>query len=499
MYSDDEIDDEDYLQWLVTVQNQAWIVDSDEEDLDADSRFMECLGAVIHSDLPNNGVFMPLHLVFPNFLLDRIIDFVAMYCLSDPLQEALVLRGALRQSSRSVCRAVDACPLFWSRAIFSPQQGISFQVDVLDRVELLDLDFTIRASSTAGLDETDVEESLEQFMVRMTALLHVHFSSCTRISVEAMNAVFLDTMLQFLTIISHRSLRTFDVAFPFGRYSMFDPPVVADFKFLTGRSFLFTPFTNLSLTAASIDRPVATYTSSSVLSVSIQHPRPIFMPWRDIMQVVTASTWLTVLRLDGIRCASIPRDVVSSVPLPQLRELDVRFDGQPSLAAVLRVLNAPGLLIFKFRAASSRDVACLLECGAILTSVAEFHVITRPNFRASMVPVFGWLHRTTVLDLRSASINVFGAFCSASYHDEPFPNEAWTCCGRLEHLLVRGVRISRVKWIVEKRIDTGCASLKRISFEQPAGFARGATFHPDRPRPIPLFRTFGIELSLKFS
>ncbi|KAJ7137600.1 hypothetical protein C8R43DRAFT_955510 [Mycena crocata] len=505
MYSDDEFAPDEFHEWIISVQNQAWQVEPIDEDPNADSAFLALLSAINNATLPNNGTFMPANLVFPNDVLVRIVDFAAKSCATSSLPESLALRGALRESSVNLCSLVDECPLFWARAIFTPRQTVAFQVDVLQRVDLRDLDFTIRAASMAGLDSLDVEESLERFMVRTSALLHTYFPACVRISVEAMNAVFLDTMLQFIVSVSHRSLRAFEVNFSFGRYSMFDPPVVNDFEFLTGRSFPFTPFTDIILSASSIDRPTATYTSTYIpsdgdsshsVSVAIDHPRSTLMPWRDIMQVISSSTWLTILRLDGVRCNAVPPGILASSPLPSLRELDVRFDGQPSLAAFLRILNVPGLLIFKFRAASARDIACLLECGAILANVAEFHVITRPDFCASMVPVFGWLHRITVLDLRLASVNVFGTFCSASYHTEPFSNEAWTCCARLEHLLVRGVRLSQLRWIVEKRCYHGCVSLKKINFEASEGYNRWDPYYPELPRPIPFFRSLGIDISL---
>ncbi|KAJ7131529.1 hypothetical protein C8R43DRAFT_957026 [Mycena crocata] len=498
MASDSEVDDDDFQLWLMSIDNQPVFEYSEDEDPDADTRFLSLLAAVNNeaSGLPNNGVFMPLTLIFTNRILARIIDFIATYCLDITLEQFLGTRSALRSSSRSVREAVDACPLFWRRAIFTPRQSLSFQVDALDRVDLSELDFTIRVASDVGLEEGDVENSLERYMMRTSALLHTYFPACIRLAVEAKTAGFLDIMLQFLLVIPHPSLQTFVVAFSFNRFATFEPSFISDFTFYNGRSFGFMPITILALCASSVVRSVASYSSASTLSASVQHPRSKPLPWSDFMGYISASTWLTRLRLDGIRCGSLPLDAVSTVLLPQLQELDVRFDGQRSLASFLRVLNVPGLLVFKFRAATSRDVACLLECGSIMVAITEFHIITRPDFRASVAAVFGWLHSVKVLDIRLSSSNVFGAFCSASFHPEPFSGEKWTCCGRLEHLLVCGVRMSQLRWIVEKRMYSGCCSLKKISVEQPGGYPRWDSFHPAHPSSAHFFRQLDIELSI---
>ncbi|KAJ7112264.1 hypothetical protein C8R44DRAFT_741954 [Mycena epipterygia] len=276
-------------------------------------------------------------------------------------------------------------------------------------------------------------------------------------------------MLPFLTLVRHPLLVRLEMVYCVSDYSSFPHACVEEFSFFVDSGFAFAPFSALKFKSSHVCHPSISFVAAGYTTVTIKHPRWSALPWIDFLSVLTTSTHLSSLTLDTLEIRHMPTDLLISVPFPNVRYLDLKFGGLTCMAAAIKRLNLPLLEVLAYRYATNTDVACLLECTTILSTITHFVAIAPRGCYVSLRDVFAWKNRAVVLDLRLAGIEAFGSLCQASSAEDPYPNGSWTACASLRRLLLGSERLSYVNQLVEDRMMLGYPHLEYIYLHYPLG------------------------------
>ncbi|KAJ7119962.1 hypothetical protein C8R43DRAFT_960032 [Mycena crocata] len=415
---------------------------------------------------------VPIIIPMPNIPLEiemAIFDLIPIALEDDNDLDFLGTRGAILLSCRLHNDWVRNDARWWTRLLISPQVPIHYVEQCLYLSDLLEL--SVRFSATfdpsrpLSIGSDGNQCAFDVYAEDAVEVLSQDLDRCVQLDIVADTPHILGQVLDPLRWTSPDVLRRLLVSFSIGSFEDFMPTAISTFSFGTLPPFgpPFPPFTTLTWSSADVSTPTITYTmhGQSACSIAQPHERPV--SWDDLFPVISHSSDLHTLDVDGISMDYLPlRLPVASFPILSLRILKLTLRGDESLAFLISRLNLPALHYFRVVLADDRDVRCLTSCASILSNIEELVIVGRCTHTPDLEILLSLARRIVTLDLRLVSDSVFHALHAASASPPPSGTVNFSACPALRSLSVSGVPLHSIKSLLTSRRINNMSRLDNI-------------------------------------
>ncbi|KAJ7631401.1 hypothetical protein DFH06DRAFT_1140642 [Mycena polygramma] len=404
------------------------------------------------------------HILFPAIARDASFDFNAL----------IEIRGRLMLTSRWGRYKVCDIPDFWTRLIVSPRAHLDVVREWLEMTDTLSpppLTITFRATRGDTVSPYFPNNNLTYWVDTAASILASQLDRCVSLAIVADNPELLTDIMFLVEGTRPALLKKLDVMFGIADYSHVRPHVLHNFAFLDLPPIgsPFRPFTSLSWIAGAGSNPSVTYTTSEIASCSIVHPSAQLVYWMVVICVLTSSNLIDTLLLDGLPFNYHPGTLTCSPPMHALVRLDVAFRGSDNMAQLVTRLNAPSLKVLRVTVTSPRDVQCLCACPGLLATIEDLVLTGSCAAGNEFYAIYSLLHRTTLIDLRSASNIFFSALAVASRRPRPQLGPNWNACPFLKHLVLSQVSLRDVQALLLMRLSKGYDMVESVCIAEVAG------------------------------
>ncbi|KAJ7734596.1 hypothetical protein B0H16DRAFT_1767097 [Mycena metata] len=411
---------------------------------------------------------------YPFDVVSQILTEAISLDPSISISDFVSMRSRFRLISQDLTEFVDSRPVFWTKLALSARAPLPFLDLCLSRTGSLPFVASLRACESVipGVYIGDDWQpcSLLSYVEDAAYSLARVMEHCTRLFVAAEDHSCVSALFGCIDLVEPELLEAVDVRFALDRYSEFRPFGIQHYKFasipLMGHPF--QPVTDILWTGYSGNTPSVSYHSSefsSTCSIRQPHTRPL--RWGDIFEVLSDSTHLDHLTLDGL--SFIPNGQSTwSQPLYSIRVLHLAFRGDRTMALALARLNMPALEVVTITLETTTDVDGLYLCGGFLSTVKKvtFEGVCPPML--DLFRVFTLLR--AVIDLR---VNSDGGLLQALHFASsrsvaPYPVN-WHACPHLQSLTLRGASLGSLCDLILVRATSGYAELRSVELSEAKG------------------------------
>ncbi|KAJ7032304.1 hypothetical protein C8F04DRAFT_1185152 [Mycena alexandri] len=308
-----------------------------------------------------SAVFKPIrqHPALCFDILFAVVELLARDGAELKISEFVLRRGAIR--------------LFWTRITLSPRIPLPFLEGCVARSASLPLRFLLVAVRRGDEQAVTYGEQRCDFRryVKDSARLFFLVAESPYIVEDVFgtfrwtNPVYLNSIQTTFQFVHYHDFRPYSI-----RFIEFEslPPIGPPFR----------DFTKLSWVGTQVSKPTVTFDNSQEFVCVLQHPRNRPVVWEDATTVLTSSTILSVIILDGITFTSTAGSITCTYPFPALRYLALVFHGEHSMATLVSRFNLPAIHTLHVTLTDVDDVECL-SIGVDLVYFYAFALASRRN------------------------------------------------------------------------------------------------------------------------
>ncbi|KAJ7255608.1 hypothetical protein C8J57DRAFT_1517904 [Mycena rebaudengoi] len=313
----------------------------------------------------------------------------------------------IRLLSRDYARVVDQNPAFWTALLITPRTPIDFLLLFLERVGNQPFHFTIRAFRPTEYDPSSNSgnyDSAEEFLIDAIGMFEASMGRCLSLAIEVQDVEVLAVVLANFEHCDSDILEAFSMRFGTTTYADFDNPISTEFSFLGWPAYGETveEFNTLVISRCHSDYPSISRVAGLRHILRIYQPSSLLMDWETVMTVVTSSSTVQTVVLDGLLVdASVYSPLVMS-PLTSITTLDLTFCTSRSMAQLLAVMRFPSIRALKVTLDCCEDLELLKTCTGILRRVSELTIRSQCDRDQGIPEFFGLLPNVSHLDLTKA-------------------------------------------------------------------------------------------------
>lgn len=441
------------------------------EILYSSTKTTECVPSIFYSTSlvfiyrvfiqPYSRPLLPLEVIGEIFITSMDHD--------EPYDANLILqtRDAIRSVHTYFWELVRKHPAFWSHVLVTSATSRESFEKALEHISLPGFILTFRCVDMNPFTHDGTAEMwnrVQNFATEMSNVASPYMSWCRQLNYQMSDAVTLDFFLQRAEWFDADMISSVSVSFAAGAYTFFRPGRLMAFHFRrhTNNSTKFYGFTSLALVANGISTPVFNYVSTPDVSLTVHQSPMMQFQWDEVVMLLEASQHLEVLRMEGIDFHIDVYALLMAPALNRLHTLDVRFDGDRSMAFIVSRLNLPCLKTVKIWLASGDDVECVVLCSNLFRDVPHVVLSGPCPILINMDRLFMVFHNVNRLDIRGASMPVYTAFRLASNRQINNGGVNYHACPDLQELLVRNVPPESVRDLLIRREACGYKSMRSI-------------------------------------
>ncbi|KAJ7156487.1 hypothetical protein C8R43DRAFT_1125688 [Mycena crocata] len=414
---------------------------------------------------PAPRIFVEVLEIILSLVSDRAIDY--------SIKDFIEIRSALRLSDPFINELVEAKPAFWSRLIVTPSAPIPYIESAILRARAEALHILFDASgSRSGTYRTFgyVPWGFYTYLHDALQLLRHEIGRCEYLGFFADTTPLLEDVLTPMSGSNPTVLGTLEVAFQCR--SLFDirPYAIAAFAFNPASPFgtAFPPVYSIAWKAGHVVSRTITYTTSSFAHCCVVQPAGQSVTWADALQVVTSSTDLSVLILDGITFAPATVAPVSTFPLHALRVLEFTINGEELLVYLICRFNIPSIHTVNVKLTYERDLRTLLRCSGLLANAKEVSISgVCPLIGGIVLQFLTGLTSVQFLDLRGASYVMFETLFTVSRLPPPLRGPHYNALPHLRGLKVAGISLGDLQSLILQRQSRGLPKIDTVVAEAP--------------------------------
>jgi hypothetical protein len=381
------------------------------------------------------------------------------------VREFLRLRGNLRHVFANI---IEAVPGLFSRVLVTPTSSSALTEHHLNLGASRPCHILIAIPTTTPyVSAYHAHSSVAENLSRVVGLVAVKLASCVNLTIQTGDVSLLQVALQSLRIAKPEQLVSMEVVLDPGHFGLFYPSCLQSFSFENDEhdAAPFLPFTRLVVYHGAVSNPRFVHLSCEGNVSHVLLPHGYTISWSNVLRVLSGSRWLRALVLKAVELDLTPRWFLPAPPI-HITTLDLEFRGVLSMSTLLIHIPFPDLQTLKVRFSVEDDVACLVQCGAILCNITELILFGSIPHSYTAAILFRFAFRVEILDLRGGG-DFFSSFHLASSTMDVSGEANYNACPALRELKVSGIALEDVRVLLIDRATMDYDQIDGVVVEEP--------------------------------